>query len=51
MTSNPEKTNQLQIQVRFRNERGEAGDVIWRRECVRHFINLRGYLIGAIEAD
>jgi serine/threonine protein kinase len=52
MTSHPQRDNLLQIAARYRPaDRRQAGDPDWRRTCVRQFIDLRGYLIGATEAD
>ncbi len=52
MTSHAAKQNLLQIQARFRTENGAAATgPDWRRSCVLRFIDLRSYLIGAMEAE
>jgi len=49
MTSHPQRENLLQMSARYRPAGGRATDPDWRRTCVRQFIELRGYLIGATE--
>jgi serine/threonine-protein kinase len=48
----PERENLLTVEARFRpDETSSLGDKRWRARCVNHFINLRGYLMGQVEAE
>ena len=51
LQNDPARPNLLQVAALFRSTDGTpAHDPHWRARCVKHYIDLRGYLIGLTEA-